>query len=135
MAVHMYGHPADMDAIMAIAKPRGIRVIEDCAQAHGAEVGGHRVGSIGDVGAFSFYGNKTITTGEGGMLVTNDTSIADQAALLRNQAFEQERFVHRAVGFNYRMTNLQAAIGVAQCEKLDEGTWETTGRPKVGVTV
>lgn len=119
MAVHMYGHPGDMGAIMAIARRRGIYVIEDCAQAHGAEVYGRRVGSIGDVGAFSFYGNKIITTGEGGMVVTNDAAIAERAALLRNQAFEQERFVHRAVGFNYRMTNIQAAIGLAQCEQLD----------------
>lgn len=120
MVVHMYGHPADMEAILTIARRHDLRIIEDCAQAHGAEVFGRRVGSMGDVGAFSFYGNKIITTGEGGMLVTNDRTIADQAALLRNQAFEQERFVHRAVGFNYRMTNIQAAIGLAQCETLVE---------------
>ena len=119
MPVHMYGHPADMGAIMGIARRHGLAVIEDCAQAHGAEVHGRRVGAIGDVGAFSFYGNKTLTTGEGGMLLTNDAAIAERAALLRNQAFEQERFVHHAVGFNYRMTNIQAAIGAAQCERLD----------------
>ncbi len=120
MVVHMYGHPADMGAIMAIAKRHHLRVIEDCAQAVGAEVHGRRVGAIGDVAAFSFYGNKTITTGEGGMVVTNDSRIRDRAALLRNQAFEQERFLHRAVGFNYRMTNVQAAIGLAQLEQVDD---------------
>ncbi|NOT00525.1 MAG: DegT/DnrJ/EryC1/StrS family aminotransferase [Phycisphaerales bacterium] len=120
MVVHMYGHPADMEAILTIARRHDLRIIEDAAQAHGAEVFGRRVGAIGDVGAFSFYGNKIITTGEGGMLVTNDPAIAGRAALLRNQAFEQERFVHRAVGYNYRMTNIQAAIGLAQCETIDE---------------
>ncbi len=118
MPVHMYGHPADMEAINYIAKRCGLRVIEDCAQAHGAKVRDRRVGGIGDVGAFSFYGNKMITTGEGGMVVTSDPEIAERVELLRNQAFEKERFVHRAVGFNYRMTNIQAAIGLAQCEKL-----------------
>ncbi|MCH7525895.1 MAG: DegT/DnrJ/EryC1/StrS family aminotransferase [Planctomycetes bacterium] len=120
MVVHMYGHPADMGAIMLIARRHGLHVIEDCAQAHGAECEGRRVGGIGDIGAFSFYGNKIITTGEGGMVVTNDQDLAERAALLRNQAFEEERFVHRAVGFNYRMTNIQAAIGLAQCEQLDK---------------
>jgi len=120
MVVHMYGHPADMGAIMAIARRHGLRVIEDCAQAHGAEVHGRRVGAVGDVGAFSFYGNKIITTGEGGMVVTNDAAVAQRVALLRDQAFEAERFVHRAVGFNYRMTNIQAAIGLAQCQRLDD---------------
>ncbi len=119
MVVHMYGHPADMGPIMAIAERHNLKVIEDCAQAHGAAYSGKRVGSIGHVGAFSFYGNKIITTGEGGMLITDDDAIAERAAYLRNQAFEQERFVHRAVGYNYRMTNLQAAIGVAQCERID----------------
>jgi len=119
MVVHMYGHPADMDAVMAVAHRHGLAVIEDCAQAHGAEVNGRRVGSIGHIGTFSFYGNKIITTGEGGMVVTSDEAIARRAALLRDQAFEKERFVHRHVGYNYRMTNIQAAIGLAQCEKLD----------------
>ncbi len=118
MVVHMYGHPADMPRIMDIARRHRLRVIEDCAQAHGATIDDRPVGGIGDVGAFSFYGNKLITTGEGGMLLTNDNAIAQRAALLRNQAFEEERFVHRAVGFNYRMTNIQAAIGLAQCERL-----------------
>ncbi len=120
MVVHMYGHPCDMNAIMAIADRHGLAVIEDCAQAHGAQDHGRRVGSIGTVGVFSFYGNKLITTGEGGMLVTDDAKLAERAALLRDQAFEPPRFVHNAVGFNYRMTNIQAAIGVAQCDRLDD---------------
>jgi perosamine synthetase len=120
MVVHMYGHPADMKAIMEIAERYGLKVIEDCAQAHGAECHGLRVGSLGHVAAFSFYGNKIITCGEGGMVVTNGAGIAERARLLRNQAFTAERFVHYEVGFNYRMTNIQAAIGLAQCERLEE---------------
>ncbi len=120
MAVHMYGHPCEMGAIMAVAKKHGLFVIEDAAQAHGATYRGRRVGAIGHLGCFSFYGNKIITTGEGGMLVTNDAEIARRAALLRNQAFGEERFVHHEVGFNYRMTNIQAAIGCGQCEEFDE---------------
>jgi len=118
MVVHMYGHPCDMDAIMDIAQRHKLRVIEDAAQAHGAWYYGRPVGSIGDVGCFSFYANKTITTGEGGMVVTRDVGIADRAAMLRNQAFGEERFVHAQVGFNYRMTSIAAAIGLAQCERF-----------------
>jgi len=118
MVVHMYGHPCEMDAILAIARKHDLSVIEDAAQAHGATYNGRVVGGMGDVGVFSFYGNKIITTGEGGMVVTGNERIAQRARLLRNQAFEQERFVHRHVGFNYRMTNIQAAIGLAQCEGL-----------------
>jgi len=120
MVVHMYGQPCDMDAILAIANRHNLSVIEDAAQAHGATYKGQVVGGIGDVGVFSFYGNKILTTGEGGMLVTNNERIAERARLLCNQAFEKERFVHNHVGFNYRMTNVQAAIGLAQCEKLAE---------------
>lgn len=120
MAVHMYGHPCEMDSILAIAKKHGLFVIEDCAEAHGGEYKGKKVGSIGHVGCFSFYGNKIITTGEGGLLVTNDSKVAEMARLLRNQAFEEPRFVHRFIGFNFRLTNLQAAIGLAQLEKTEE---------------
>jgi perosamine synthetase len=120
MVVHMYGHPCEMDAICAIARRHNLHVIEDAAQAHGATYRGRTVGGLGDVGCFSFYGNKIITTGEGGMLVTRRREIAERAALLRNQAFGEERFVHHQVGFNYRMTNIQAAIGLAQCERFDE---------------
>jgi perosamine synthetase len=120
MAVHMYGHPCDMDPILNLAKRHRCFVIEDASEAHGAEYKGRKVGSLGDVGCFSFYGNKIITTGEGGMVVTNQDAVAARARLLRNQAFEEPRFVHRRIGFNYRMTNLQAAIGLAQCEKIKE---------------
>jgi len=120
MVVHMYGHPCDMDAICAVARRHDLYVIEDAAQAHGATYRGRTVGGLGDVGCFSFYGNKIITTGEGGMLVTRRREIAERATLLRNQAFGEERFVHHEVGFNYRMTNIQAAIGLAQCERFDE---------------
>lgn len=119
MPVHMYGHPADMDAIHAIAEKHGLYVIEDGAEAHGTEYKGKRVGSLAHSGAFSFYGNKTLTTGEGGMVTTNDPKIAEMAALLRSQAFENPRFVHRFVGFNYRLTNIQAAIGLGQVERAD----------------
>ena len=120
LAVHMYGHPCDMDAINDIARRHELLVIEDGAEAHGAEVNGRRVGSLGAVGAFSFYGNKILTTGEGGMVVTSDDDLARRARLLRNQAFGEPRFVHHDFGFNYRMTNLQAAIGLAQCERIEQ---------------
>lgn len=118
LCVHMYGHPCDMEAILAIAREHELLVIEDAAQAHGASIHGRPVGSWGDLACFSFYANKILTTGEGGMVVTRRREWAERAALLRNQAFEEPRFVHRHVGFNYRMTNMQAAIGVAQCEQL-----------------
>ena len=120
MPVHMYGHPCDMPRICEIARRRRLFVIEDCAEAHGAEVGGRRVGSFGDAACFSFYGNKILTTGEGGMVLCSDGKLAEEMRLLRNQAFEQPRFVHRRIGFNYRLTNVQAAIGLAQVEKVDE---------------
>jgi perosamine synthetase len=120
MVVHMYGHPCDMAAITRIARKHNLYVVEDCAQAHGAEVNGKKVGSWGDVGCFSFYGNKILTTGEGGMVVCQKEAIADRLRLLRNQGFEEPRFVHRAMGYNYRLTNLQAAIGLAQTERVCE---------------
>jgi len=120
MAVHMYGHPCDMDAILDIARRHNLYVVEDCAEAHGAEVNGRRVGSLGDVGCFSFYGNKILTTGEGGMVVCKDEKIAERMRLLRNQGFEAPRFVHNVIGFNYRLTNIQAAIGLAQTEMVEE---------------
>lgn len=120
VAVHMYGHPCDMDPILAVARRRGLLVVEDAAQAHGALYKGRLCGSMGNVGCFSFYANKIITTGEGGMVVTNDGAAADRARLLRNQAHAEERFIHHAVGFNYRMTSLQAAIGLGQIRRLGE---------------
>jgi perosamine synthetase len=119
LAVHMYGHPCDMDPIMAVARRHGLKVIEDAAEAHGAEYKGRRVGSLADAACFSFYGNKIITTGEGGMVMTDDADLAARVRMLRNQAFEQPRFVHRHAGFNYRLTNVQAAIGLAQCERVE----------------
>lgn len=120
MPVHMYGHPCDMPAIGEVARRHGLLVIEDCAEAHGAEIDGRKVGSFGDAACFSFYGNKILTTGEGGMVLCRDPELADRLRLLRNQAFAQPRFVHREVAFNYRLTNVQAAIGLAQSEKVVE---------------
>ncbi|OSI28437.1 aminotransferase DegT [Bradyrhizobium canariense] len=121
MPVHLYGHPADMDAIASIARPRGIIVIEDAAEAHGAEYKGRRVGGLADCGVFSFYGNKIVTTGEGGMLTTNDPAFYRRAKRLRDHAMSSDRrYFHDERGFNYRMTNLQAALGVAQMERIDQ---------------
>lgn len=121
MPVHTYGHPAKMDMINKIAEEHDLFVIEDAAEAHGAEYKGRKAGNLGDAGCFSFYGNKIITTGEGGMIVTDDKEIAEKAKLLRNQAMtNKRRFMHEQLGFNYRLTNIQAAIGLAQTEKADE---------------
>lgn len=118
--VHIYGHPVDMDPLMEVARQHGITVIEDAAESHGAEYKGRRTGSLGDAAGFSFYGNKIITTGEGGMITTNNREIAKLAWNLRDHAFSTERhFWHKFVGFNYRMTNLQAAVGLGQVEQLD----------------
>ena len=120
MVVHMYGHPCDMPVIMKIARKHGLKVIEDCAESHGAEIDGKKTGSFGDLSCFSFYGNKIITSGEGGMVLCDDDEIAARVALLRNQGFQSPRFVHNVMGFNYRLTNVQAAIGLAQMEKVEE---------------
>jgi perosamine synthetase len=123
MAVHIYGHPADMDPIMKIAKKYGLYVIEDAAEAHGAEYKGRKVGSIGDLGCFSFYANKIITTGEGGMITTNDDKIAEKVRKLRDQGYNltmRKWLIHDVVGYNYRLTNLQAAVGLAQLERIEE---------------
>lgn len=118
--VHIYGHPTDMDPLMELAQKQGIPVIEDAAEAHGAEYKERRTGGLGDAAGFSFYGNKIITTGEGGMVTTNNREIAKLAWNLRDHAFSNERhFWHKFVGFNYRMTNLQAAVGLAQVEQLN----------------
>jgi perosamine synthetase len=121
VAVHTYGIPAEMDPIREFAQRNGLLVIEDAAEAHGARYHGHPVGSIGDVAAFSLYGNKILTSGEGGMVTTDDERIAEVARELRDHAFSRERhFWHRRLGFNYRMTNLQAAIGLAQVERFEQ---------------
>lgn len=118
--VHLYGHPANMDRIIEIATHHGLVVIEDAAEAHGARYKDRHVGSIGDIGIFSFYGNKTITTGEGGMVVTNKADLAEKIRILRNHGMSRkQRYWHPVIGYNYRLTNLQAAVGVAQMEKVD----------------
>ena len=121
LPVHLYGHPADMDELNAIAKEHRLLVIEDAAEAHGAEYKGHRVGGLGFAGVFSFYGNKIITTGEGGMITTNDADFYHQAMFLRDQAMsKKKRYWHDMMGFNYRMTNMQAALGLAQMQSIDD---------------
>jgi perosamine synthetase len=118
--VHLYGHPADMDAIMDIADRHNLWVIEDAAEAHGAKYKGRTVGSLGHMGCFSFYGNKIITTGEGGMLVTNDSELAKRSHFLKDHAMDPDkRYWHPEIGYNYRLTNIQAALGVAQLERID----------------
>lgn len=120
MVVHLYGHPADMDPIMEIAKRHKLYIVEDAAEAHGALYKGKKVGGIGDIGCFSFYGNKIVTTGEGGMVVTNNKSLYDHAKVLKDLAHSPaKRFYHEEVGFNFRMTNMQAALGLAQLEQID----------------
>lgn len=121
MPVHMYGHPVDMDPVMALAGQHNLVVIEDAAEVHGAEYRGRRCGSIGHISAWSFYANKIINTGEGGMVVTSDDAMAERAASYRNLCFRPERrFFHTDLGYNFRMTNMQAALGVAQMERIDE---------------
>jgi perosamine synthetase len=120
MAVHLYGNPCDMDQILKIARKYRLNVIEDAAEAHGASYKGKRVGGIGDLGAFSFYGNKIITTGEGGMITTNNKEFAKEIRMLRDHAMSpSRRYWHDVLGYNYRLTNIQAAIGVAQMEQID----------------
>lgn len=120
LVVHLFGHPVDMDPVLAVAKKHNLLVIEDCAEAHGAMYKGRKVGSLGDAGAFSFYANKIITTGEGGMVTTNNQSLAETAKNLKGLAFgDTNKFMHKDIGYNYRMTNLQAAIGCAQLEKIE----------------
>jgi len=121
MPVHTYGHPVDMDPLMELAEKYDLKVIEDVAEAHGALYKGKKVGGIGDCGCFSFYANKIITTGEGGMITTNNDELNEMAHTLMNHAFSKEKhFWHQHIGFNYRMTNMQAALGLAQLERIDE---------------
>ena len=118
--VHLYGHPVDMERLMEIARKHNLIVIEDAAEAHGATVRNRKVGSFGDMACFSFYANKIITTGEGGMVITNDDKLAERLRLLRNLAFTTPRFRHEVLGYNFRMTGYQAAMGVAQLNKIEE---------------
>ena len=120
MVVHIYGHPCDMDPIIKIAKKHNLKIIEDCAESHGAEYKGKKTGSFGDASVFSFYANKVITTGEGGMVCTKDDRLTEKIRLLINQGYTQPRGKHWVLGYNFRLTNIQAAIGLAQLEVIDE---------------
>jgi len=120
IAVHLYGHPAKMSELKEIARRHNLFLLEDAAEAHGAMCDGRVVGSLGDAAVFSFYANKIITTGEGGIVVTDDDALAERARLLRGQGMDpNRRYWHSIVGYNYRMMNLPAAIGLAQLEKID----------------
>lgn len=119
--VHLYGHPADMDPIVELARSRNLFVLEDAAEAHGALYKGRQVGALGDAATFSFFGNKIITTGEGGMVTTNDENLQQSMRMMRGQGMDPERrYWFPITGYNYRMTNIQAAIGLGQLEKIDE---------------
>lgn len=123
--VHLYGHPADMTAINAVAARHGLWVLEDAAEAHGAEVSGRKVGTLGKCAIFSFFGNKIVTTGEGGMITTDDDELAARLRLFRGQGMDpQRRYWFPVIGYNYRMTNIQAAIGLAQMEGIDRSIAE-----------
>lgn len=120
MPVHLYGHPADMDPLLDLARSHQLSVIEDCAEAHGAEYKGRKVGTMGDIATFSFYGNKIMTTGEGGIITTNNQDLMQRVRLLKGQGMDPERrYWFPIVGYNYRLTNVQAAIGLAQMERID----------------
>lgn len=119
MAVHLYGHPCPMDELVSICKEKNLFLIEDCAEAIGSSYKGKHVGTFGDISTFSFFGNKTITTGEGGMVVTNDHTLFDRAVHFKGQGLAKHReYWHDVIGYNYRMTNICAAIGLAQLEQV-----------------
>lgn len=121
MVVHLYGLPIEMDGILSLAKKYHLKVIEDAAEMHGQTYKGKPCGSFGDISTFSFYPNKHVTTGEGGMVVTDDEELAERCRTLRNLCFRKDvRYVHDEISDNYRFTNLQAAVGLAQLERLDE---------------
>lgn len=121
MPVHIYGHPVDMEPLWELAKRHDLVIVEDAAEAHGAEYKGQKCGGLGDLSCFSFYANKIITTGEGGMVLTNDDELAEKLRSERNLAFQRDRrFYHTELGHNYRLTNIQAAIGLAQLERIEE---------------
>lgn len=125
LAVHLYGHPCDMVELGRIAREHQLSLIEDCAEAIGSRLDGRHVGTFGDIATFSFFGNKTITTGEGGMVVTNDKTLADRSTHFKGQGLAAHReYWHDVIGYNYRMTNICAAIGLAQLEQV-EGLLET----------
>lgn len=129
IVVHLFGHPVDMDPILEVARRRGLFVLEDAAEAHGAEYKGRRVGAIGDAATFSFFGNKIITTGEGGMITTNDARLAGEMRRLKNHGMDPHRkYWFETVGYNYRLTNVASAIGLAQLERID---WHLEEREKI----
>jgi perosamine synthetase len=121
MIVHIYGLPVDMDPVLMLARQHGLKIIEDAAEMHGQTYRCRACGSFGDISTFSFYPNKLVTTGEGGMILTDDPALAERCRALRNLCFQPgQRFVHEELGWNFRLSNLQAAVGVAQLERLDE---------------
>lgn len=121
MMVHLYGLPVEADKVLTLAKKYNLKVIEDAAEMHGQTYNGRPCGSFGDISIFSFYPNKHITTGEGGMVVTDDEQLAERCRMLRNLCFKKDvRYIHDEISDNYRFTNLQAAVGLAQLERLDE---------------
>jgi len=121
LVVHIFGLPVDMDPILSLAADHGIPILEDAAEMHGQTYKGRPCGALGEISTFSFYPNKHVTTGEGGMILTDDDGLAEKCRSLRNLCFQsKKRFVHEELGWNFRMSNLQAALGVAQLERLDE---------------
>jgi len=123
IAVHIYGHPCDMDPIISIAKKHNLKVVEDAAEAHGGDYRGKKCGSLADISIFSFFANKLATSGEGGIILTNNSQLADKCRYYKNLCFPlngSRNFIHEDIGYNYRMSNIAAAIGLAQLEKLDE---------------
>jgi perosamine synthetase len=121
LLVHIFGLPVDVDPILSLAAERGIPILEDAAEMHGQTYKGRPCGALGEISTFSFYSNKHVTTGEGGMILTDDDRLAEKCRSLRNLCFQsKKRFVHEDLGWNFRMSNLQAALGVAQVERLDE---------------
>ena len=121
MVVHLFGHPVDMDPVLQISKKYNLKIIEDCAESHGAEYKRKKVGSIGDIGAFSFFANKIFSCGEGGMIVTNSKELAEKAKSLKNLSYGAiNKFMHDDVGFNYRLSNISAALGLGQLTQKDK---------------
>ena len=120
MVVHIFGLPVDMDPIVALAAKHGLKIIEDAAEIIGQTYHSKPCGGFGDISIFSFYPNKHLTTGEGGMVLVDDVALAERCRSLRNLCFQEKRFVHEELGWNFRMSNVQAALGVAQLERLDE---------------
>lgn len=120
MPVHIYGHPVDMDPLLELADKHELIVVEDAAEVHGADYKGKKCGGLGHISCFSFFANKIITTGEGGMVLTSDDKLAERLRLYRNLCFQsKQRFLHEQIGHNFRLTNLQAALGLAQLERIE----------------